>query len=310
MKKHVKAQNEWANINIVEVISNVDPTPTNKFLPLLVKTYKSLDTKMKKYESEWLINNIVKNSDYTYEYLNTLSYTSLQIIWSVIDRLMSENVTFELLNDFNAHLEENRIEKNDISGYKNIDELKIELSKANTKKILKESRSHTHLVYEDDNWLLLKPLTLESSVKYGHMTKWCTTMVSGNYFYRYSRNGVLIYSIDKVNDRKFAIHIPIDEGEEKITFRIYDEMDNEIDSYFTGYPQKIMNIICDEFSNKQTNLMLVKEKYPDIYQKFWVENVLSDDKIGYVVDQEPDVPNQEVIAEALYIDPYRYTNVG
>ena len=53
-------------------------------------------------------------------------------------------------------------------------------------------------IVEEDEWLVVRPLTVESSLTYGAGTKWCTaSRHNKEYFYRYSRNGVLFYVINK-----------------------------------------------------------------------------------------------------------------
>ena len=52
--------------------------------------------------------------------------------------------------------------------------------------------------YEDDKWVIVRPLTFASSVKYGASTRWCTTyQAEKQYFERYWRQGILIYFINK-----------------------------------------------------------------------------------------------------------------
>jgi hypothetical protein len=65
-------------------------------------------------------------------------------------------------------------------------------------KLLEKNLSkEINVVYEDDEWFLLKPLTLESSVKYGYGTKWCTASKDHSEpFYEYSSRGILIYIIN------------------------------------------------------------------------------------------------------------------
>lgn len=103
----------------------------------------------------------------------------------------------------------------------NSENLRIET--INYKKILK-NQILNH--YEDDEWLIITPLTHESSCKFGSNTKWCTSSKNDpSHFKTYSKNGVLIYVINKLNDNlKYGLHKKIKEG---IT-KVYDIQDKEI----------------------------------------------------------------------------------
>ena len=80
-----------------------------------------------------------------------------------------------------------------------------QLSLADIKSELKGLENETIKVYEDDVWLLVRPLSYLSSKKYGSNTKWCTTTESNSeYFIKYSSKGVLIYCINKKTGYKVA----------------------------------------------------------------------------------------------------------
>ena len=61
----------------------------------------------------------------------------------------------------------------------------------------KESAKSVYRVFEDDEWLVIRPLTIDASARYGASTKWCTTMIGKDYFHRYSDRGCLLYNINK-----------------------------------------------------------------------------------------------------------------
>lgn len=58
------------------------------------------------------------------------------------------------------------------------------------------------VLYEDDNFLLVRPITINGSQRYGYGTKWCTTQQS--VFDDYSSSGELFYLMVKKSDVKFA----------------------------------------------------------------------------------------------------------
>lgn len=57
---------------------------------------------------------------------------------------------------------------------------------------------HANVLMETDTFLFVQPITHRGSMKYGANTKWCTTAKKDPVtFARYSKNGLLVYLIDK-----------------------------------------------------------------------------------------------------------------
>jgi hypothetical protein len=75
----------------------------------------------------------------------------------------------------------------------------------------KEYAKDVNKIYEDNEWLLVSPKTHQASCAYGANTKWCVTMKNdSNYFRNYTDNGeYLIFVIDKVKNKKWAVHTSI-----------------------------------------------------------------------------------------------------
>jgi len=85
------------------------------------------------------------------------------------------------------------------------------------------------LIYEDGEWLLLRPLTHYASMKYGSNTKWCTTTEnSPEYFHKYTKRGVLIYCINKKTGYKVASFYSLDKNEPEFSY--WNQKDTRIDS--------------------------------------------------------------------------------
>jgi hypothetical protein len=62
-------------------------------------------------------------------------------------------------------------------------------------------------VYEDNQWLIIIPHTMEAAILYGKNTQWCTAAEkSMNMFDYYNNQGSLYINIDKVNNRKYQFH--------------------------------------------------------------------------------------------------------
>jgi hypothetical protein len=118
--------------------------------------------------------------------------------------------------------------------------------------LFKKSKKEIHKIFEDDNYMIFKPLTYASSCSYGYQTKWCTAMINDpGYFYNHSR-GILIYLIDKKENKKFAFykHFPqqyeIMDDHEQYVFKTYNQEDKQIDTIQTGLPMNILQIVLME----------------------------------------------------------------
>lgn len=297
-KKVLKEQHPWANINFIDILSMIDPSGTNKFLPLMVKLLKvEMEGRNERYKEDrkYILKDIVNTTRMNSSNFEKYDTYSLERINNLIQLFGSENIS--LLNDFNEHLKNNRIEKNDVSQYKTFDEIRDSVKEASFKQAQKELKSSTHVVFEDEHWLMIKPLTFESSRKYGASTKWCTTMENNReYFYNYSKSGVLIYIFNKVTNVKTASHIPLlEKGRYDNPIKLYNEKDVETDSYVLQLPKQVMETLMEEYRKGITNKNFIKENYSKIYESEW-ENRVEEKLVEMTeVDEEPvmEVPHPD-----------------
>jgi hypothetical protein len=228
------------DLNLVRLISKLDPSKTNKLTPFMVKVIKN---RMDRFEKDIARDGNVYSSRYEYvnSKMNDVNGVEKLLLTWIIDQFGAENI--ETLREFNEALDKNLVDQNDISKYENFEDITNQLSIARTKELLKKSRKEISVVYEDDEIMMLKPLSFESSLKYGAGTKWCTSMKNDpEYFYRYSKNGVLIYLINKQTGRKFGCH---SEKNEPGRVHIYNEVDQSIDSFHIGLPYEKLVILMD-----------------------------------------------------------------
>lgn len=163
-----------------------------------------------------------KYLEYLFKYwVNTPTYS----------KLSARNLC-EVVMDFESLLP--YIENKDIyhKQYTNLNQVLVIVNKA---KELKEEKTfvreeHVEVLIENDDYLLLRPLTLKGSRKYGAGTRWCTTHANGIHFNNYTRRGFLYYLVSKKERNK---------GYNKIAFKIDSRKDimiselnifNEIDT--------------------------------------------------------------------------------
>jgi hypothetical protein len=130
--------------------------------------------------------------------------------------------------------------------------MESQVSLAELKLVSKELQAQTEVLYDSDEWLVLKPLSFEASLKYGATTKWCTAMKHDpDYFSRYSRRGILIYCINRSTGNKVAAFKNLNTDYEYET-SFWDVKDIRIDSMEANLPSHILDIIKYQFSNVTT----------------------------------------------------------
>jgi hypothetical protein len=134
------------------------------------------------------------------------------------------------------------VKNNDLSKYSDISQIMTEVSICEMKVMSKELEKETIKEYEDDKWLLIRPLSFEASSKYGSGTKWCTTYKrEKDYFFKYIHNGTLVYFINKENGYKVAMHKEIHEGSQEISF--WDAADKRCDFISLDFDEYLLPII-------------------------------------------------------------------
>lgn len=183
----------------------------------------------------------------------------------------------EYLTYFNKYI--NKIEQKDIMRYQDLPSLydavstfidahnsgnNIATSKSDEVRMAKQ---HVKKVYEDNNWLILIPLTKEAAIYYGKHTQWCTAAEKGNnMFGYYTSQGPLYINIDKRTNRKYQFHFQSDQ--------FMDERDNQIDD------------VIAETINMDSSV--VEKAYPHA-----IDTLLNDSTLN-------------ALGDGLYFNPYNY----
>jgi hypothetical protein len=122
---------------------------------------------------------------------------------------------------------------------------------ASLKEMDKELESQVIKEYEDDKWVVVRPLTFQSSVKYGSSTRWCTTyQKEKQYFERYWRRGILVYFINKLTGYKFAGFKSLD-GEPELSF--WNSADSRVDYLDVDADDYLFPIVRGILSSNKTN---------------------------------------------------------
>lgn len=231
--------NENHKVNLVKILELFCNGDT-KYVEMLLRLYKtnSDSTTVK-------VNAINKRTNIEIEKIKSLSDNEIEVMYHFIDNtmLMSNIKEFQKFINYN---ERNLIDDKDLQEYKSFIQISGSVKKADEKIALKELEKQIKKIYEDDQWLILIPLTYESSVKYGYNTKWCTASESTSEQYKsYTRDGLLIYIIEK-GKNKTAVYKKSTNGE--VSF--WNQVDTRIDSIQTNFPSNIMDVIKTALNEK------------------------------------------------------------
>jgi len=244
-------------INFIDIITHITPSKKTKYVELLFKMIKNTDG-FDLYTLEiksWLINNynIDKN------FVEDLSDIQLVLVYKFLDGLFNkEDIdAYQLFCDYN---ERNMVKNNDITKINSFTEIKKIVDIVKILDEHKKFEKQVKNIFNDDEWLIIRPLTFESSLKYGANTKWCTAMKNeSNYFSKYVSNGILIYTINKNNGLKVATHFELSSND--LTF--WNQEDTRVDSLNSKLPLEIVLKIMNELNNNpQSNydLMSIEQK--------------------------------------------------
>jgi hypothetical protein len=274
--------------SLLDVLIAMDTSKTKKYVPMMLKVLQNNSSET---------NNRV-DEDYgreLHEYYgisNLPSSIDPKVAYTLLHMLGSDT-TKDFMNFMDSY-EKGYFKGLDITTISS----KKELSRLNSltalNKIGKELAKQVQKDFEDEEWLVVRPFTYESSLKYGYGSKWCTSMESQpEHFFRYSNNGTLIYCLNKKTGDKVAAFYEVGEG-----LSFWNAEDNRIDSMFSGLPSHIMDVIRGIVTdNPVSNRLLSPEVWKSSNDLYGKERM----KIREVVEDgsEPvfsDLPNQEVMS--------------
>lgn len=288
---------------------------TDLFLRLIKDQKNNTENENMNGIKDWLVNY----GRFSLDKLSKMSSLEVLLIYyffsNTIDDYTRENM-FEFI-DFN---ERKLIEQNDLSKYKTFLDIIPQVSLAKLRLQNKDLEKQIHVIHEDDEYLIMRPLSLQSSKKYGANTKWCTTMDDTHYFQKYYQRGILIYVINKKTGDKVGIYKS--KYEHDCEFSFWDVLDNRIDSLESGLPYTILDLIVKEIDdNPKTNRELLTneqiEKYEGYQYQIKIPHELrsiedpgystEEDEIGVMeIDEEIEVSDDVEVNEHMTVRRYNY----
>jgi hypothetical protein len=233
------------NISIIDLFSRLDSSGNNKYLGMICKIVSNglnieqhtLSQEIQSKLKELGINN------------SGLSIKETAVLSSMINV-----VGTDFLKDFKKFMdcnERNLITNKDLNSYTTMSQVEKSIEEADEKLLLKELEKTTHVVHNDENWLVIRPLSFASSAKYGASTKWCTTFNDRSYFLRHWRRGILVYFINKKTNTKWAVFKSLDPSNPELSW--WNAADKKIEFFDIEFDDYMLPIIKQVLKSPQTN---------------------------------------------------------
>jgi hypothetical protein len=262
--KDLKEKYPALGMSVLDILVMMDPTKTNKYLPVVANILNQEVTKRVHTSDIGYFKDKMIELGFDGGISKGLSDTELRVLYHITDLMNQDSI--KIMNEFMNLNERGLIEDNDILRYKNINDLAQAISIAQMKSVDKEMASHVIRVFEDDEWLVLRPLTFASSCKYGAATKWCTTATSEpSHFHRYWNRGALIYILNKQTGYKVATQKYYDEDDRST---LWNAADREVNWADVDVPAYIFEEVKKELSKNISNRALCDD---ELYNKVMIE---------------------------------------
>lgn len=262
----IKQKNPELNFSLIDFLTLVDTSDTNKFVPMMINCINSEfkkrvtpreiqfhNLRMDKIESKFLESK--KDLNYIEPFIDFFNH------------ILLDTCGKDIILDFMDLYQRNYVENLDLNTISDLDQLREIYNKAHSKFITNTSHKEVVKVIDDQEWLIVRPLTYESSRAYGAGTKWCTTSKDNpHHFFRYYSRGILIYCINKITGYKVAVFWDVND-ESSPTF--WNVLDTQIDSIMTELPPYILKHIKN--LPKTSNASLCDEKTLQINAQYEIE---------------------------------------
>lgn len=257
--KTLSSQHPELSFSLLDAVKMIDPSGDKRTYCEVIS--KLIQNKFNERYNEHRINDYISDLKREYEmtefdYPNSNNF-SLILFCLMLNEFIGLEVhkSIKKLHEYR----EKKLINADITKYNSVEEIYNDITVAEIKSVQSELYKMVELVFEDNEWLLIRPLTYESSKKYGSGTKWCTTSATNDeYFYKYFQ-GILIYVINKKNGLKVGVHAELEKGiYNNISF--WNQKDERIDSLDSGLPPKILKKIKEELTGNLSNRHIAELK--------------------------------------------------
>lgn len=233
----LKEQNTKFDISFLDVLKFLDCSNKNTYLEFLLKIIKNNYGKEHSRNIRYEVSEVLG-----IEIENLKHYEDFEInfLFNVASHFFSFS-DLNLLRKFHKLRDEGKIYGVDISKFNSFEDIRDQINIYEIKSFGLDLDKMSIKDFEDQEWLIVRPLTHLASKRYGSNTKWCTTSEHSDNFDRYSKKGILIYTLNKLSGYKVATFYSLDPNDKELSF--WDQLDRRIDSMETELPSSIIEII-------------------------------------------------------------------
>ena len=308
----LKKQYPELNISVFDLLNRMDTSKTYKYMPLLCKIFGERF----KVENQYGISRKSQIDDAKEELIAGLTNKGISCSELSISELYTLNQftdfynyeMFTTIKEFIERMDKHQIENRDVTSYPNLDSLRTAVSLASLKELDKELELQVIKEYEDEKWLVVRPLTFQASMKYGASTRWCTTyQKEKNYFAKYWKRGILVYFINKLDGYKFAGYKGLD-GDNELSF--WNAADNRVDYLDVQADDYLFPIVKRIMSSTKTNKHFCSDELAESVLKeceyYELKSALEPQEVGMeqpmierIMEDEGDVMEMEVQSETI-----------
>lgn len=298
----IKEQFKHLNLSIIDILKIVDPSDKNTYLEFLTKNVEKKISDRTRYNRQEWIHELTYNDYFPKEKIESLSDYQINLFFSLLSNVIDRE-DIKTLNEYHQLKLKNRLTSTDLTKLKSFDDMAKIVSISNLAHVDKDLEKLIIKLHEDDEWLVIKPLTHFASQKYGSNTKWCTTSSSPEHFRRYAIKGIITYFLNKKTGGKVASFFSLDKEDKEFSF--WNMIDNRIDSLQSGLPKFILDIMLNDSrtcEHSNFDLLSTDQKILEIsyYNNYGIKEVSIpmvdrhrvEEEIDWGALEESELPNE------------------
>jgi hypothetical protein len=241
---------EWMKMSTMDVAEIMDPTAHKKYVQMITNLMKSKMTEtVDRFKNNNEIQSIIHEIQFRLPhkpdyFFSNLSTENLIMLTRVMDMSPFSYSDIKDISEFIDRHSNNKFFSVDVNQIKEISEIQMHNSIASIKEIEKEMENQVVVVLNSENWLAVRPITYQSSLKYGATTKWCTASRDSYYhFFRYTESGTLVYVINKKTGEKTAMFAGYSPQSSMYEISFWNQVDDRIDSMMANLDNEIMDVL-------------------------------------------------------------------
>ena len=242
----------WLNTSLLEIFKKMDISKTKKYLPIYINFFRNrLDDFEVSYKTDgdhqYLFETV--ESFIGTKKTNELSFGELLVTYRFVENMDRERM--KTINKFCEFNEKGLFPGLDTTKLTDFTDIEFYVATLELREAEKMFSKQAPKVYDDKNWMVVRPITYESSLKYGATTKWCTASSNNpDHFFRYTRNGALFYILNKTKNYKVALYVPLRSGDgEGPSF--WNQVDTRVDSMSLQFDYDIMVFLKSQINSSE-----------------------------------------------------------